>query len=138
MIRTFVDAGVLIAALRGIPEVSAQARAVLYDPDREFVSSIFLRLEVLPKAIYNKKTIEVQFYETFFSGVAEWITSFDQVVEDAYNQASSFGLGALDSLHVAAALALGAAEIVTTESVTKPLHRITSIKIVTIHPSADN
>jgi hypothetical protein len=36
MTITFVDAGVLIAAARGRGEVSAQAMAILDDPDRSF------------------------------------------------------------------------------------------------------
>jgi predicted nucleic acid-binding protein len=51
--RTFVDAGVLIAAARGGTEQSRRAMAVLDDPEREFVASPFLRLEVLPQALFT-------------------------------------------------------------------------------------
>lgn len=53
--RTYVDAGVLIAAARGKDDVAVKAIQILDDPDREFVSSPFLRLEVLPKAVYGKR-----------------------------------------------------------------------------------
>jgi hypothetical protein len=64
--RTFLDSGVLIAAARGIDDTALQALQILDDPDREFVSSIFVKLEVLPKAIYNGFREEAAFYQSFF------------------------------------------------------------------------
>jgi predicted nucleic acid-binding protein len=56
MTRTFVDAGVLIAAATGRqPALYRRAIAILDDPVRDFVASDFLRLEVLPKAIYTRR-----------------------------------------------------------------------------------
>ena len=71
--RTFLDAGVLIAAFRGIGALGVAARDALDDPDREFVASDVLRLELLPKAVYHGQTVEAQFYEVFFSAVAEMV-----------------------------------------------------------------
>lgn len=65
--KTYIDAGVLIAAVRGRDDVATRAMQVLDDPDREFVSSPFLRLEVLPKAVYGKRQAEVEFYETLIT-----------------------------------------------------------------------
>jgi predicted nucleic acid-binding protein len=56
--RTFIDSDVLIAAARGRSEQSKMAMQILDDPSREFVSSPFVKLEVLPKAIFNKKRHE--------------------------------------------------------------------------------
>jgi hypothetical protein len=42
--------------------------AILDDPDRSFASSEFIRLEVLPKAIFNGKINEAEFYREFFHG----------------------------------------------------------------------
>jgi len=50
--RTFIDAGVLIAAARGRDAPSMSALEILDDQSREFVSSPFVELEVLPKAIF--------------------------------------------------------------------------------------
>jgi hypothetical protein len=80
---TFVDAGVLIAAARGRPEVSAQAMAILDDPDRSFASSEFVRLEVLPKALFNKKSNEAEFYNEFFQAVSHWPRDTAALVKDA-------------------------------------------------------
>jgi len=49
MRRSFIDAGVLIAAARGTDEVAIRAIEILDDIDREFVSSSFVKLEVLPQ-----------------------------------------------------------------------------------------
>jgi predicted nucleic acid-binding protein len=49
--------------------------------------------------------------------------------------ASQYGLAAMDALHVAAALELRADELITTESRSKPMHRVQVLKIVSIHPS---
>lgn len=61
----FIDAGVLIAAVRGTAEVSQRAKEILEDPDQRFASSAFVRLEVLPKALYHQQEKETLFYETF-------------------------------------------------------------------------
>lgn len=135
MKRTFVDAGVLIAAVRGQPHVASQAMAILDDPEREFASSEFVRLEVLPKAIYHQQTAEVEFYQAFFAAVSHWAGPTEQIVRAAYEEACRSGLSAVDALHVAAAVALSADELVTTEKPSRPLHRTTAIKIVSIQPN---
>ena len=43
MIRTFVDCGVLIAAARGDRTESEPALRLLEDPDRQFLTSVFVR-----------------------------------------------------------------------------------------------
>lgn len=74
MIRTFVDSGVLIYATRAEEPLAQKALDVLKDPERLFASSIFVKLEVLPKAIYNSQTEEIEFYEEFFRSVVYWAT----------------------------------------------------------------
>ena len=132
MVITFVDAGVLIAAARGRTEVSAQAMAILDDPNRSYASSEFVRLEVLPKAFFNRKSEEAEFYLEFFRAVSHWPTNAGAVVRQAYDIAVNFGLSALDALHVAAAVSAGAEELVTTEKPGKPLHRTTGIRVRSI------
>jgi len=136
MTITFVDAGVLIAAARGTAEVSAQAMAILDDPERSFASSEFVRLEVLPKALFNRKSDEAEFYLQFFRAVTHWPVSMDVVVRQAYELAVRFGLAALDALHVAAAINAGAEDFVTSEKPGKPLFRVTTIRVSSIQPAA--
>jgi len=135
MIRTYIDAGVLIAAARGEDDVAERALAVLEDSNREFLSSDFLRLEVLPKAIYGNRQAEAEFYEAFFETVVGWANDFAGIVEDAIGGASKIGLSAMDALHVASAKSVHADELVTTERTVKPIHRAERIRVVSIHPS---
>jgi len=132
MIRTYIDSGVLIAAHRGKEILADKAMGILDDSNREFVSSVFLRLEILPKAIYHKNEDEIEFYQTFFNTVVEWALPLDAIAQQAYLEACSLGLAAIDALHVAAAIALHADELVTTEKREKPMHRVTSLKVVSL------
>ncbi|MFQ4145974.1 hypothetical protein [Chlorogloeopsis sp. ULAP02] len=83
MIRTFIDSGVLIVAARGEGAIAERALAILEDSNPEFVSSIFLKLEVLPKAIYKNKTSEIKFYEEYFNELTVDITELTMAVLDA-------------------------------------------------------
>ncbi len=130
--KTYLDAGVLIAAFRAESEVGQRAIQILDDQNRIFASSEFARLEVLPKAVYHQQTYEVQFYEAFFDSVQYWANDLEKLVQAGYRIASQYGLSAVDALHVAAALLIGAEELVTTERRTKPMYRVPDIKITSI------
>ncbi len=130
-VRTFVDAGVLIAAARGGDSRAVRAAVVLNNPDREYVSSVFVQMEVLPKAVYHGQAAEVSFYEAFFAAVVEWADPAS-IIQDAFAEAKGRGLAALDALHVAAAVRLGAVELITTEGVTKPIHRARGVRVVAL------
>lgn len=131
---TFVDAGVLIAAARGSVDVSARAMAILDEPGRTFASSEFVRLEVLPKAVFNRKPDEADFYTEYFRSVSHWPGNSDSIIKSAYDVGVKFGLSAMDSLHVAVALTVGADEFITTETRDKPLHRVTGLRVLSIQP----
>jgi predicted nucleic acid-binding protein len=135
LIHTFLDAGILIAAVRGQEEEAARALAILEDPERRFVATDFLRMEVLPKAIYYQRPAEVALYERFFSK-ARLIPISAALITQAYTEAYTFGLSALDALHVTVAKAGGAEEFITTERTTTPLFRVTGIVIKPL-PSLD-
>ncbi|MFN6564539.1 MAG: type II toxin-antitoxin system VapC family toxin [Nostoc sp. ChiSLP01] len=134
MICTFIDAGVLIAAARGTGSGAEQALRILKDNNREFASSIFLKLEVLPKAIYNQRIIEVEFYQAYFDAVTHWATNIEQIIHAAYEESAQSGLGAMDALHIAAAVSVRAVEFVTYEKLEKSIYRTKSIKVVSIRP----
>jgi hypothetical protein len=133
MIRTFIDAGVLIYAARSQGEIAEKALQILEDENREFASSIFLKLEVLPKAIYNHQKSEVKFYEAFFEEVSYWAKDINTIIATAYEQSSKFGVGAMDALHIGAALSVEATEFVTNEKPERSIHRTPSIKMISIH-----
>jgi len=132
---TYIDSGVLLSATDGVGRIAEKSLEILEDSQREFASSKFVKLEVLPKAVYNKQTEEAEFYEEFFSDVTHWASDLAEIVQNAEQIASQYGLAAMDALHVAAALSVGAEELVTTEKRTKPMHRVTSINVVSLFDS---
>ena len=134
MKRTFVDACVLIAAARGKGDVFDRALEILDDPEREFASSFFVKLEILPKALYYRHQDEAEFYRTFFADhVSYWADDLTDLPPAAYEEACKYGLSAIDALHVVAAAAVGAAELVTCERETSPLFRTQAVRVVSLH-----
>ena len=130
--KTYIDSGVLISAFQGIQSVSIRANQILNDEDREFGSSRYVQLEVLPKAIFNKQQDETEFYTTFFRAVHHWATDYEQIIQNAQTMSCTYGLAAMDAIHVAAALQIKADQLVTTEKPTKPMHRVMEIQIISI------
>jgi predicted nucleic acid-binding protein len=130
MTRTYLDSGVLIAAARGVDKRSRAAMEVLDDPDREFASSVFVELEILPKALYQKQADEAEFYRTYLAAVQYAPDNVAAVLTEALAVAETFGLNALDAIHVAAANATGAEELITTEQSSKPIFRVRSLRVV--------
>lgn len=132
---TFVDSGLLIAVAQGKDDVYEEALSVLDDPEREFVSSIYIKLEVLPMATWLGHEDQVKAYQEFFDDVSRWVPSSLDLSNRALDLAREHGLRAMDALHVAAAEAEGA-ELVTTERPTQPMFRVTSITVTSIHGRA--
>ena len=131
--RTFLDSGVLISAARGTDNTAIQALQILDDSDRAFVSSIFVKLEVLPKAIYNGFHEEAVFYQSYFENDVDlWVSFSDELAETAQELAGIFGLSALDALHVAAAISARVDEFITTEKPGKPMYRVKGIQVRSI------
>lgn len=137
-IRTFVDSGVLIAAFKGAGRLGEAALSILEDANRDFISSDFVRLEVLPKPICYGRQDEFDFYETFFASVRRMIHSSRKLVQEAQAEAEFVGLSAVDALHVAAAKRGRCDELVTTERPEKPLFRVSDLAIITICPAIES
>jgi len=131
--RTFVDSGVLLTAFRGVESEAEDAFKILDDPNREFVSSIFVRLELLPKAVYHKNDEEIRFYEAYFGAVSLWVSFTEDLLETALEEAKKGNIAAMDALHVIAAASARADELVTTEKPFKPIHRSSLVRVVCIH-----
>ena len=134
MIRTFLDGGVLIAAIRGLPVPTERALGVINDPERVFLASDFVRLEVLPKALYFRQQDEVDFYETYCAIVVEMVTVSPALVMQAYTEAQHVGLAGMDALRIAAAKAGGVEEFIPTERPTTALFRVTGMTMTTLRP----
>lgn len=122
--RTFLDAGVLITAFQGRSEHALNALALVNDPEREFVISSYLKLELLPQPTWHRRQAEIQFYEIYFAHAKHYVSATEELIEEALKQASVHGLEAMDALHVAAARKASADVFVTIEKPQKPLYRI--------------
>jgi predicted nucleic acid-binding protein len=122
--RTYLDSGVLIASARGQSAIAQRADAVLNDPTRVFLTSDIVRLEILPKARCHRQAAEVELYETFFTTATGQAAITPELIDDVLALATTWNLSALDALHLAGGLQLGADELVTTERVTSPLLQV--------------
>lgn len=111
--------------------------SVLDDPNRVFITSDFVRLEVLPKAEYYNNTDEVKFYNTFFESAEQIIRASRTLVSEAHSEASNAGLAAMDALHVAAAKKANATELITAEKSSRTIFRATSVAVKTIRPNTE-
>jgi predicted nucleic acid-binding protein len=129
MTRIFCDAGVLIAAARSVGPDRLRALQLLEEPDRVFLTSPFIHLEVVPKTIFYKKRLEQSFYDRYFNN-AVWFRQLDKIEAAAQTEAAKAGLSAMDALHVAAAHLSRADEFVTTEKPDKAIHRSSLVKVV--------
>jgi predicted nucleic acid-binding protein len=128
---TFLDSGVLISAHRGEPAIRKRALALLDDPGRTFVTSDFVRLEIIPKATYNERSDEVSFYKAFFA-IAKVQPISKKLVETALAESIKWGLSAIDAFHVAAAKVKGCGELYTTERLGKPLFRVKNLRVISL------
>jgi hypothetical protein len=100
--RTFLDAGVLITAYATKRAFKNIVLDLLDDPDRIFLSSPFVLHEVCPKAIFNKRREEYGFYLEYFQRTVMF-NDVRLILEHAGQESARSGIGAMDSLHIAAA-----------------------------------
>jgi len=136
MIRTYVDANLLITAFRGNDAGVAAALAILDDVRRSFVASAFLRLEILRKPLFYQRHDEVHFMEAFCGRVNDWFSIDDALVQQALSLAACHDLGAMDALHIAAALTGKVEEFVTLEKASKPICRVPGLRVLSLHPES--
>jgi hypothetical protein len=134
MIATYIDSGVLIAAARGDSKLSPLALRFLADPNREYITSDYVRLEVLPKAIFHQRHEEEEFYNEFFGFNARTIPTSVALLEYALNEGCNTGIQGLDAIHIACAVFAGAEEFITSEKITRPIHRTKLVKVISIFP----
>jgi hypothetical protein len=106
--------------------------AILDDPDRTFVASDYLRLELLPKPLCNGYADEAEFYRAYFESVAAWVKSSPELSAAAFERACQFNLSALDALHVVAAEQASADELVTAEKPQKPITLVKTVSVRSI------
>jgi len=129
---TYIDSGVLIFAAQGTTDAAALALPFLVDPSREYVTSDYVRLEVLPKAIFHNREAEVAFYDAFFSTTTRSIPTSEALLKYALDEACKTGIQGLDAVHIACAVFAGADELITSEKTNKPIHRTRLVRTVSI------
>ena len=129
--RTYLDSGVLLAACVRKDEIGRRALEILDDPSRSFVLSDAVRLEILPKAVFEKRQDEVEFYEAIFSQSEGLNWSID-TLHRAFDVAQKYGIATIDAIHVATALDARVDEMVTAEKPTKPMFRVRELLIRSI------
>lgn len=128
LVRTFLDSGVLITGYNGQPDLQRRALAIIKDPKRIFLSSPFIRHEVCPKALFNKRDQEYRFYGEYFRR-AVLFNDVRLILERASRESARSGVNAMDSLQVAAAHLLGADEFVTIEHPRKSIYRTAPVNL---------
>ncbi len=135
MKRTYLDASVLIAAFRGNDMLSRRAMAILDDPGRQLVVSDYVRLEVLPKPTFLKRSEEVEFMRAVLDS-AEDIVSTRELTGKALEFASAHDMTPVDALHVGAAVVAQVDELVTLESPNKPMCKVREIPVRSLHSAS--
>lgn len=136
MIKTYLDANILIAGFRSDHLGSLSALSVMGDPNRIFVASHYLRLETLRKPLFYRREDEIDFMEAYFAAVSHWVPTDDNLVAKALKLAANLDLGAMDALHAACALQGGAEEFITLERPSKSICRIPGLRVISLHPEA--
>jgi len=130
-LKTFLDSGVLLHAWRG-ETLSGAALRILDDDTREFFSSQIVRLELLPKARFEKRTKEVAFYEAYFADCAACEPLGQELGFAAEKLAARYGLAGPDALQLAAAIRQGVEEFYTSEKPSRPMFRVKEVKVVSL------
>ena len=131
-ILTYVDACLLITAFRYDDARGVAANIILNDPRRTFVVSNALWLELIPKAVYNKRTDEAAFYADFFGRAERYLPWSLAVLQHAQQLATTYGLSAMDAIHIAHAIDAGTDEFISAERLTKPMFRVLELPMISI------
>jgi predicted nucleic acid-binding protein len=134
LLRTYVDSGVLIWAAQGAARNAEVALRFISDPLREYVTSDYIRLEIIPKATFHANHSELDFYETFFRANIRCIPTSESLIREAMAEGCKTGISGIDALHIACAVFAGAEEFITTEKASKPMHRTDLIRVTCIRP----
>lgn len=126
--KVYLDSGVLIEAFR---DRSTKAFEIIDSDIYEFYVSDAVYLEVMPKAKYHKSIEEITFYDMIFQN-SHFIKWDLKAIEKARNLAESYGLDAMDAIHISHAINRNLDRIITTEKATKPMFKVREIQVESI------
>jgi len=130
--RTYVDTCVLIEAYRDKTPLGAKCRAAVDDPDRLYLSSLYLELELLPKPKFNGRDAELKFYAGFLAETERVSISEGDLRNVGLVLAEKYGLAAMDAIHVAVAIAGRADELLTAEGPQKAICSVVEVKVTSL------
>lgn len=130
--KTFIDSDVLIYAFRGEAELCRKAMEILDDPEREFIVSDYLKLEILPKPIFHQFHEEVEFMQTFLDSASFHVSATSSITDKAIALACRYNLSPLDALHAGTAIESNADVLVTGEKPENPLCQVQEIKVISL------
>jgi hypothetical protein len=132
-LKTFLDSGVLLTAWRGEPSPQTDAAlSVMADDERQFYTSDHVKLELLPKPTFEKRRVELEFYQSHFDLTLGSEPFSPELGGAALRLATKHGLSAGDALNVVAAIRQGAEEFITSELPGKPIFRIGGIRMTSL------
>jgi predicted nucleic acid-binding protein len=135
-LKTFLDSGVLLHAWCG-EALSGAAMKIIDDDMREFFTSQLVRLELLPKARFEKRPREVAFYEAHFADCMGSQPLSQELGLEAERLAVRHGLAGPDALQIAAAIRQGVEEFYTSEKPGKPMFRVSEIRVISLFSLLD-
>jgi hypothetical protein len=119
-VKTYLDTNVLIAVFQGRENrlVIEKVKHILDDTEhRDFVSSGYLRLELLPKPMFYKRQSEIEFLTDFLNTVQEEMISSTEITQRAIDLAARYDLQPMDALHLSAAIQAHTDEFITLEKI---------------------
>ncbi|MGZ8217064.1 PIN domain-containing protein [Methylomagnum sp.] len=108
----------------------APGHAPCWTIQKEVSRSDFVRLGVLPKPGFHRKTKETAFMEIIFEA-AEDVPITPALVRRALALATRYDAAPLDALHLAATEAANA-ELITLEGPDKPMCRQTEVPVISL------
>lgn len=129
--RIFLDANVFIAMFRGSNDIARKAFEIINDSEIEIVCSDALWLELMPKPLFNKNQEEVEFYQTIFDQ-AEYSKWNLAVLNNAKHIAKSYGIAAMDAIHISTAVISKVDSFYTAEKNTKPIFRVPNLNVISL------
>lgn len=120
--RVYVDACVLILAAKASEsEIAIQALEQLNQENVEYLFSSIVELETIPQPTLNKRNAEVAFFKGFFEDAERVVCAEEQQQQALILMCAKHGLTLADAMHVSCAIAAGAQELITAETVAKPM-----------------
>ena len=76
----------------------------LNDPLREYITSDYAKIELLPRCTFHKNHDEKRFHEEFFESSVTHVPSSNELLELAIDEGGRTGISGIDAIHAACAV----------------------------------